>query len=208
MGVPSALAAFVLAAGLLTITPGPDSALVLRTAAVEGRAQGLRAAAGILLGCLIWGAAVSVGLGALLAASQVAYDVLRLAGALYMMWLGLKLIAAAARGEQPPDQAGGVKPARSWMLRGLLTNLLNPKVGVFYATFLPLFVPAGVNVTAFSMLLAVIHVVESVLWFWMLTSLTTTLSAWIRRRGVIRALDGITGGVLIAAGAGLFLDRR
>src|SRR5690349_19141749 len=114
MDVPSALAAFVLAAGLLTITPGPDSALVLRTAAVEGRAQGMRAAAGILLGCLIWGAAVSVGLGAVLAASEFAYNVLRVAGALYMMWLGLKLIAAAVRGEIGPAEAARGRPERSW----------------------------------------------------------------------------------------------
>src|SRR5689334_5528539 len=125
MDGPSALASFAVAAGLLTATPGPDSALVLRTAAVEGRAQGMRAAA------------VSVGLGAVLAASQLAYDALRVAGALYMAWLGLKLIGAVVRGESQIANADGVKPARSWMLRGLLTNLLNPKVGVFYATFLP-----------------------------------------------------------------------
>jgi threonine/homoserine/homoserine lactone efflux protein len=208
MDVSSALIAFVFAAGLLTITPGPDSALVLRTAAVEGRRQGMLAGAGILLGCLVWGATVSVGLGALLAASQFAFDVLRVAGTLYMLWLGTRLIAAAVRGEFVATDAAQAKPAGSWMLRGFLTNLLNPKVGVFYATFLPLFVPVGVNVTAFSMLLAVIHVGESVLWFWMLTSLTATLSTWIRRRSVTRALDGVTGGVLVAAGVGLFLERR
>src|SRR5690348_12966351 len=141
MDTPSALIAFVLAAGLLTITPGLDTALVLRTSAVEGPRRGMQAATGILLGCLTWGVVASVGLGALLAASRLAYDVLRVAGALYMMWLGTRMLAAAVRGGAAVAEASGEKPTRSWVLRGYLSNLLNPKIGVFYVTFLPLFVP-------------------------------------------------------------------
>ena len=79
---------------------------------------------------------------------------------------------------------------------------------MFYVTLLPLFVPAGAHVTAFSLLLASIHAVQALLWFGLLTRLTATLGSWVQRRGVTRALDGITGSVLIAFGAGLFLDRR
>jgi threonine/homoserine/homoserine lactone efflux protein len=200
--------AFGLAAGLLTITPGLDTALVLRTTAVEGQKNGIQAAVGILLGCLTWGVVASVGLGALLAASRFAYDVLRVAGALYMIWLGGRMVVAAIRGGAVAAQITGERPARSWVWRGYLSNLLNPKIGVFYVTFLPLFVPTGVNVTAFSMLLAVIHAAEGLLWFWLLTTLLTPLANWIRRRSVARALDGVTGCVLVAAGAGLFLERR
>jgi threonine/homoserine/homoserine lactone efflux protein len=207
--VVSALLAFALAAGLLTITPGLDTALVLRTAAVEGPRRAMQAAVGIVLGCFTWAAAASVGLGALLAASAFAYDVLRVVGALYIVWLGGRMIAAALRPapvrvETPETPT----PGRSWAVRGYLTNLLNPKVGVFYVTFLPLFVPPHVSVTGFSMLLAGIHVAESLLWFWMLTTLMKPLAGWIRRGAVTRALDGVTGGVLLAFGVGLFLEQR
>jgi len=203
-----ALVAFALAAGLLTITPGLDTALVLRTTAVEGSRRGMEAAFGIALGLASWGVAAAIGLGALLAASRFAYEALRVAGALYMLWLGGRLIVAAlARHEQTAKIT--MTPARgSWLLRGLLTNLLNPKVGVFYVTFLPLFIPGGVNVTGFSLLLAAIHIVQGLLWFWLLTSLLKPLARWIERPAVRRALDGLSGGMLLAFGAGLFLARR
>ena len=214
-----AIATFSLAAGLLTITPGLDTALVLRTAAVEGPRRGMQAAFGIIAGCLAWGVVASVGLGALLAASQMAYEALRVAGALYMLWLGARMMVVALRGMQQPDAEApseradvgfaAVRPrGRSWALRGFLTNILNPKVGVFYITFLPLFVPSGVNVTAFSMALAAIHAAEGLLWFWLLTTAMKPLARWIQRGGVPRALDGITGSVLIAFGVGLFFERR
>ena len=204
-----AIAAFSLAAGLLTITPGLDTALVLRTAAVEGARRGMQAAFGIIAGCLAWGVVASVGLGALLAASQMAYEALRIAGALYMLWLGARMIVAALRGAELQVAAEPAeRDGRSSALRGFLTNILNPKVGVFYITFLPLFVPPGVNVTGFSMLLAGIHAAEGLLWFWMLTTAIKPLARWIQRGGVTRALDGITGGLLIAFGVGLFFERR
>lgn len=205
-----AVVAFTFAAGLLTITPGLDTALVLRTAAVEGPRRGMQAAAGIVAGCLAWGVVASVGLGALLAASQFAYETLRVAGALYMLWLGGRMIVAAFRGGavMAASDAEPERDARSWVLRGFLSNILNPKVGVFYVTFLPLFVPPGVNVTAFSMLLAGIHAAQGLAWFWLLTTAMRPLARWLQRGSVTRALDGITGGVLIAFGVGLFLQRR
>lgn len=210
MDVGHALVAFTLAAGLLTITPGLDTALVLRTAAVEGSRRAMQAAFGIALGCLAWGAAASIGLGALLAASQLAYNVLRFAGALYILWLGGRMVVAAFRpASVAPGAVQTVEPrTHSWLLRGFLTNILNPKVGVFYVTFLPLFVPAHVSVTGFSMLLTSIHVAEGLGWFWLLTSALRPLSHWIERSSVTRVLDGITGSVLLALGAGLLFERR
>jgi threonine/homoserine/homoserine lactone efflux protein len=203
-----AIAAFSIAAGLATMTPGLDTALVLRTAAVEGRRRAMQCAAGIALGCLAWGVTVSVGLGALLAASQFAYAALRVAGGLYVLWLGGRLVVAAFRRAKPMTSAPAPSATRSWLWRGFLTNILNPKVGVFYVTLLPLFVPAHANVTAFSILLASIHAGEALIWFGLLTRLTASLGSWVQRRGVTRALDGITGSVLIAFGVGLFLQRR
>lgn len=204
-----AVLAFALAAGLLTVTPGMDTALVLRTAAVEGPGKGMLAAFGVSLGLLVWGFAASVGLGALLAASELAFNVLKVAGALYMLWLGGRMIVAAFRKADPtvaaPDTARG---ERSWLLRGFLSNILNPKVGVFYVTFLPLFMPAGVNVMGFSMLLTLLHIGEGLLWFWLLTTLMHPFTDWIQKSSVTRALDGITGSVLVAFGVGLLLEKR
>lgn len=201
-----ALLAFTAAAGLLTITPGLDTALVLRTAAVEGGRRALLAGVGICLGCLVWGLAVSVGLGELLTLSRWAYGALRLAGAAYLIYLGIRLLA---RPTTALDLAGSRRAESSnWFLRGLLTNLLNPKVGVFYVTFLPQFIPAGRSVTGFSMLLATIHAAEGLCWFALLVLATRPLSRWLVQPRVAKGLDRVTGIVFVGFGLGLLLDRR
>ena len=94
-----------------------------------------------------------------------------------------------------------------WLKRGLLTNLLNPKVGVFYVSFLPQFIPAGVQVWSFSILLASIHATEGLLWFLLLTNATELLSGWLRQRSVAMALDTAMGAVFIAFGLKLAFER-
>ncbi|HEX6374760.1 MAG TPA: LysE family translocator [Allosphingosinicella sp.] len=199
------LIAFTLAAALLTVTPGLDTALVLRTAAAEGQRRAFAAALGICLGCLAWGALVAVGLGVLLEASEVAYLALKWAGAAYLLYLGLRLILVP-RGEAEAGQ--GLTPARSsWFVRGLLTNLLNPKVGAFYVSFLPQFVPAGASVPATTLLLAAIHALLGLLWFLLLIGATRPLARALRRPRLVRALDRLTGGVLIYFGLRLAFSR-
>jgi len=201
-----ALLAFTITAGLLTVTPGLDTALVLRTAALEGGRRALLAGLGICLGCLVWGLAASVGLGGLLTVSRWGYDALRLAGAAYLIYLGVRLLLRPA-----PDlemaTAPGAPATRSWFVRGLLTNLLNPKVGVFYVTFLPQFIPAGVSVTGFSVLLAGIHAVEGLCWFSVIVLATRPLTRWLQRPRVAKGLDRATGLVFVGFGVGLLLDR-
>src|SRR6267143_4653132 len=147
MNIEQALLSFTLAAGLLTITPGIDTALVLRTAAVEGGKQAMMAGIGICFGCLLWGAAASFGLSALLAVSGFAYNVLRIVGAIYLGYLGIKLFIRAFASPASSGVAGPVwsedqsTGSSLWFKRGLLTNFLNPKVGVFYVSFLPQFIP-------------------------------------------------------------------
>ena len=200
------LVAFAAAAALLTVTPGLDTALVLRTAAVEGRRRAFAAAIGIGLGCLAWGGLVALGLGALLAASELAYRVLKWAGAAYLLWLGLQLILSKRTGLASADAlpAGGVT---TWLRRGLLTNLLNPKVGVFYVSFLPQFIPAGSSVPAMTVLLAAIHVALGLIWFAALILATAPLGQALKRPKVIRALDRVTGGVFILFAGKLALSR-
>jgi threonine/homoserine/homoserine lactone efflux protein len=211
MSVEQALLSFTLAAGLLTITPGLDTALVLRTSAVEGGKQAMLAGIGICFGCLLWGVAASFGLSALLAVSGFAYKVLRIVGAIYLGYLGIKLLIRAFAstssnsGAEPEEYAS--KDGSLWFKRGLLTNLLNPKVGVFYLSFLPQFIPTGVPVWSFSILLALIHATEGLLWFLLLTNATELISSWLRQRRVVMALDSLMGAILIAFGLKLVLDK-
>jgi threonine/homoserine/homoserine lactone efflux protein len=205
MSVGAALALFVVAAGLLTITPGLDTAMVLRTAAVEGARRAGLAALGVVCGCLAWGLAVALGLGVLLAASQAAYTVLKWAGAAYLAWLGVGLIL---RPRSKFDLAADGARRGAWWLRGFLTNILNPKVGVFYVSFLPQFVPAHVPTAPFVFLLAAIHALLGMLWFAALIAGTAPLRRWLSRAAVVRWLDRATGAVFLGFGARLALERR
>jgi threonine/homoserine/homoserine lactone efflux protein len=210
MTVSQSLISFILAAGLLTITPGLDTALVLRTAATEGASRAIRAGLGIVVGCLVWGAVVAFGLGALLAASQIAYAVLKWIGVAYLSWLGLHLIcfprsSLPVTTDLDPRQ---VKLRGGWFWKGLLQNLLNPKVGVFYVSFLPQFVPSSVSPGPYTFLLAAIHGALGLAWFAILIVATRPIVGVLRRPRILRAMDRLTGGVFIAFGARLALSRR
>jgi threonine/homoserine/homoserine lactone efflux protein len=211
-----AIAAFAAAAVVLSVTPGLDTALLLRTTAAGGRRQGLLAAIGVNLGCLVWGSAASVGLGALLAASTLAYTVLKWAGAAYLVWVGAGLVLrprdrlapAGSAGEggaeaRPDPSVAGWRP----LLQGFLTNILNPKVGVFYITFLPQFIPTGANVMTFSLLLTVIQASINLAWFALLLALSVRIGRAMRRPGVVRVLDRLTGTVFVGFGARLAFER-
>jgi len=204
----AALAAYVVAAGLLTLTPGLDTALILRTAAVEGPRRAFLAALGITAGCLVWGAAVAVGLGALLTASQTAYAILKWAGAAYLAWLGLNLLVKPRRAFDPAAApASAASGARGWFFRGLMTNLLNPKVGVFYVSFLPQFTPDGFSAAPFIFGLAALHGVMGTVWAVALIGATRPLSTALRRPGVVTWLDRVAGGVFLAFAGRLALSR-
>ncbi|MEG3168115.1 LysE family translocator [Sphingomonas sp. LB3N6] len=209
MTVLPSLLAFGLAATLLTITPGLDTAMVLRSAVAGGPRQAIATAIGIGLGCLAWGAAVALGLGIVLTASTLAYTILKWAGAAYLLWLGINLVFRP-RSQMADEAASLVVPLiRSGaMRRGLLTNLLNPKIGVFYVTFLPQFVPVGTNVALFSFALACIHVTLGTAWFAILIAATAPLNRQLRRPAVVRILDRMTGGVFIGFGVKLALSAR
>lgn len=215
MTVSHALFAFAIAAALLTIAPGLDTALVLRTAAVEGSRRASLAGAGICCGLFGWALAVSIGLGALLSVSRFAYDALRIMGACYLVYLGAKIFfrKSSALVDSRVDTLGHANLTRSadsvprWFARGFLCNILNPKVGVFYLTFLPQFIPTGVGVTSFSLLLASIHVVEGVLWFILLISATSIFSRWLRQPKIAKGIDRLTGVAFVAFGLALVFEK-
>ncbi|MFN3583630.1 LysE family translocator [Phenylobacterium sp.] len=208
MTVAAALLAFSVAAGLLTITPGLDTALVLRTTAAEGSKRAALAGLGIVTGCLAWGAAVALGLGALLAASTLAFTILKWIGAAYLVWLGLNLILKPRQRFDLDAAAAPAGDGLAWMRRGLLTNLLNPKVGVFYVSFLPQFLPHGVPAAPFIFLLAALHAVMGLAWFATLIAATRPIAGALKQAAVVRWLDRLTGGVFLAFGLRLALERR
>jgi RhtB (resistance to homoserine/threonine) family protein len=205
----AALIGFAVVAGLMTLVPGIDTALVLRTAVTQGRSRAFAAAAGISLGVLIWGVAAALGVSALLSASQFAFNVLRWAGAAYVVWLGLTLIVKAGRGDPLGAEDAVPAPESAWtgFRRGLLTNLLNPKIGVFYVAVLPQFLPDDVSAALAGGALALVHVAEGMAWFTLLILATHLLRSWLSRRAVQTWIDRITGGVLIGFGIKLALWR-
>ena len=209
MTIAQALTAFCIAAGLLTIAPGLDTALVLRTAAAEGPRNAALAGLGIVLGCITWGAAVALGLGALLAASELAFTMLKWAGAAYLVWMGVNLILrprsrfALELAEKAASPSSG-----SWLGRGYLTNLLNPKVGVFYVSFLPQFLPAHVPAGPFIFLLAVLHALLGVAWFGLLIVATRPIARTLKRPSFARRLDRLTGVIFVSFGVKLALARQ
>jgi threonine/homoserine/homoserine lactone efflux protein len=203
----SALAAFAVVAGLLTITPGLDTALALRAALTQSRRHAYAVAAGICAGLLVWGVAAAVGISALLTASTLAYDVLRLIGAAYMVWLGLGLLRSARRGHTDNAVAPPVTTSWQGFRRGLLTNTLNPKIGAFYIAVLPQFLPADVSAAAMGALLAAAHVVLSLVWFTVLILAANRMRRFLSRRRTQRAIDSGTGLVLVGFGLRLGLVR-
>ena len=201
----SAVLAWCGLAALLTITPGVDMALVARSALAQGRRAALWTTGGIVSGLLVWAAASAVGVAALLAASATAYDALRLAGAAYLVWLGVRSIARA--GAAPPHAAAEPRGGRSAYATGLVSNLANPKIVVFYSTVLPSFVPEGSNVLAWSLLLAAIHAGMGLVWLSTYAWALHRARAVLERPRVRRALDRATGAVLVALGLRLAAER-
>ena len=193
-----AVATFTLAAVLIVLLPGPDTLVVVRNIVRGGRRAGILTALGNLCGLALWVSGAALGLSALLRASHVGYEVLRVAGAAYLVWLGISAWRARG-GEQPTlDRRGGV--LGTGFLAGLFTNLLNPKVGVFFVTFLPGFVPHGDPVGPTTLLFGAIFVVLTALYWVLLLGLAGRVTAWMNAPRIRRRLDAMTGTILIGFG--------
>jgi threonine/homoserine/homoserine lactone efflux protein len=210
MSLTQALLGFALVAGVLTIIPGLDTALVLRSALTQSRRHAWSSALGVLSGALAWGVAAAVGASALLAASEIAFTVLKLAGAAYMVFLGVRLLVASFRKkihELPAiERPGG--SVRSAYARGALTNLLNPKVGVFYVATIPQFLAVGVSPLLMGLLLALVHDLESVIWFAALIYGAQYLRRILNSPRFEKIIDRVTGSVLVAFGVVVASESR
>jgi threonine/homoserine/homoserine lactone efflux protein len=196
--------AFTAVAALLTITPGVDMALVTRTALERDAGAARLTAAGICSGLLVWAALSAVGVAAVLSASAQVYTVLKLAGAAYLLFLGIQGLMRAAG----PARVEPPLPRGTPYTQGLLTNLLNPKIAVFYATILPQFIRDGDPVLLMSLLLASIHAVLSLMWLSGYGTVVARAGDVLRRGRARRALDALSGIVLVGLGLRLALERR
>jgi threonine/homoserine/homoserine lactone efflux protein len=186
-----ALATFAAASALLIVVPGPDNVLIVRDALRYGRFVALRTAAGTLTGVVIWVLAAAFGLSALLAASRVGYDSLRLLGAAYLVWLGVGSLRARGRValdvRSTPDLSFAT--GRTGYLMGIVSNLVNPKTGVFFIAFFPAFIPRGSSIEATSLLFGALFFLEAAAWFGVVIWLVSRLAAWLSQRRVQRRLD-------------------
>jgi len=211
--VTTAVLGFALASTLLILAPGPDSLLVLRNTMRGGRRAGLITACGTISGLAIWALAAALGLSALVRVSHIGYEVLRFAGAGYLIWLGagsFGLFGRKGSGHTSAERPlPGSPPTRARAyLNGLLSNLFNPKISVFFLAFLPAFIPAGAAAAPFSLVLGLWFIAETGLWLAIVAWLTGFGAGWLQRPTAQRWLGRVTGVVFIGFGIRLAAQAR
>ena len=203
---------FTLVAAVLTVTPGADTMLVVRNVLRGGRHDGVVTTLGICCGLFVHALLSALGVSIVLTHSAAAFHAIKLAGAGYLIWLGLQSLRTALRGTG--DVAGTVSraatrvPGRRCFAEGFLSNVLNPKVAVFYLAFLPQFIGPTDPALTRSLLLASIHFVEGMLWLAMLAVTVDRARRVLLTATVRRMLDGLCGLVLVGFGARLAFERR
>jgi threonine/homoserine/homoserine lactone efflux protein len=190
------LAGFLVVAAVVICTPGPDTALTIRNALLGGRAGGLATALGVALGQAVWTVAAAAGLVAVLRASQPAFTALRLAGAAYLVFLGLEALLAAARRRSHEPRHAPEATRGSSLRQGFVSNLANPKMAVFFTSLLPQFGTAFATLLALGLLFSLL----TGLWLAAYAVAAARASRLLARERFRRAVDAVTGAVLVALG--------
>jgi len=206
------LAAFLAVSALIIVTPGQDTILTIRNSLAGGRRGGTFTAVGVALGQLAWTVAASFGVAALLVASEPAFAAIKLGGALYLVYLGTRTLRSAFDSTKTlPFDVREPGPSRmgylSFFRQGLLSNLGNPKMAVFFTSLLPQFVAPGSGFAGL-VLLGVVFCSLTLVWLTGYSVAVSRASRALRRPPVRRAIEGITGTALIALGAGLATESR
>ncbi|HEY7489116.1 MAG TPA: LysE family translocator [Streptosporangiaceae bacterium] len=210
--MPDLLIPFLGVVAVLTITPGPDMLLVLRNGLRCGSRVAWSTGLGCCLGISAHATGAVLGLSAVLAASAAAYTVVKLAGAAYLAYLGVRMIVAAVRGgegeAQMPVLAGAALTRGAAFRQGLFTNLLNPKIALLFLTLLPQFVAPGEPRLATTATLAAIFLGLAVVWWRVFTLALGPVSTALRTPRVRRTLDGVAGTMMLAIGARVVFEHR
>jgi threonine/homoserine/homoserine lactone efflux protein len=210
------LLTFIGIAALLTIMPGADMALVARSSLLDGRRPAFFTTLGICAGLCVHATASALGLSAILRVSALAYTIVKVVGAAYLIYLGVQTLrgigkhpAAGMNGAaaQAGDRTERHVLARSFR-QGVLTNVLNPKVAVFYLTFLPQFIAPGDPVLLKSLGLASMHIAMGLVWLTLYAWFLSGFRAVLNRPKVRAWIEGLTGGVLVLLGLRLAWDQR
>jgi len=195
------LAAFLGVSAVVIVTPGQDTALTIRNTLLGGRRAGVGTAIGVVGGQLAWALATSAGLAALLLASAPLFTAIRLAGAAYLVVLGAQALVAAVRGRAHEDRL----PRRrsSAVRQGLLSNLGNPKMAVFFTSLLPQFASSFAGMLSLGLLFAAV----TLSWLSLYALAVARASGLLRKTRVRRALDAVTGLALVALGLRVAAER-
>ncbi|NRT54975.1 LysE family translocator [Sphaerotilus uruguayifluvii] len=203
------LLAFTLAAILITASPGPDNLMVLGMGMSRGRRQGIAFGLGCALGCLSHTVLAVLGVSALVAASPVAFTALKLVGGAYLVWLGVNALRHAGASAPVQGASAPAESPRTLFLKGLLANAINPKVVLFFLSFLPQFVVPGQGSVQLQLgLLGGVFTLQAALLFSLLAWFAGTIGGWLNRRpraGVW--LDRIAGTVFVALGLRIIAGR-
>ena len=205
------LGAFLALSALLSVAPGPDTAITTRNALIGGRRAGLFTILGVATGLLVWTLATGAGVAALLRASEPAFVALKLVGAAYLVYLGVQAIWAAVRRSGPRDLAPvghrAIAPRVAYR-QGLMTNLGNPKIAIFFTSFLPQFTPAKEASFGSLVLLGVVFCSIGLTWLTLYTLAIARIGDFLRRPRARRILEGVTGVVLVGFGIRLAAEHR
>jgi threonine/homoserine/homoserine lactone efflux protein len=204
--VLTALVAFAGVSIVVIVTPGPDTALTIRNTLAGGRRSGIATALGVATGQATWTVAASLGLAALIAASEPAFHALKLAGAAYLVFLGLSAVRSALSRHIPAAaevRRARLEPRRAG-LQGLLSNLGNPKMAVFFTSLLPQFASSFTALLALGLLFASM----TLAWLSFYAVMVYRAQRWLTRGTVRRALDAVAGTVLVAFGVRLAAEAR
>jgi threonine/homoserine/homoserine lactone efflux protein len=199
---------------VVIVTPGPDTAMTIRNALMGGRPAGVLTALGVAAGQAVWALAASLGVVALLVASEPLFLAVKLAGAAYLVVLGVQAVIGAFRGAGVSPSEGArsngarrLPPAKAFR-QGLISDLGNPKMAVFFASILPQFAPAGGDVFAALMLLGLVFCGMTFLWLASYAAVVARAGDVLRRPRIRRAIEAITGAVLIALGLRIAAEHR
>lgn len=204
------LSLFIIMSILLILLPGPDTAVATKNTIASGRAGGMKTVLGTLTALLIHTFAAVLGLSALIVKSAFLFSILKYAGACYLIFLGLKSLWTINKKAslQDHEEQKSVSKRINCYRQGFLTNLLNPKVAVFFLTFLPQFLEPGSNTFTQFMIMGLTYTFLTFIWFIIYIYLIHQLSAFMKKPAVQKWMEGITGAVLIGFGIKLAFERK
>lgn len=200
---------FVLMSILLIILPGPDTGLVTHNTISLGKQGGLKTAMGTSMGILVHTLAAVLGLSAIIVKSAVLFSVFKYVGAIYLIYLGItSLWSLRKKGAVPEEKEGKQLKNASCFRQGFLTNVMNPKVAVFFLTFLPQFLVPEKGVFLQFLFMGLTYTVLTILWFLLYVYCIHSISAWLKKPAAQRGIQGATGIVLLGFGLKLALEKR